>query len=258
VDGAIDKRALIEHYSTWAPQMQNLDHFYEWVLREIERTGVPRDTSVLDIGCGTGALLARMAEQGYARLTGVDFSPGCLELAHAALENRHVDLYLHDIEEDPVNQQFDLILMSTVIDFLVDPATALEHARMMLSDDGSLLVTIRNRIAYWPWYYLKPIVTWSGWPSRISHWLQWFCLPLPMRRTDQSYERIYTPFEMRRLLHATGFWIESERASLYVPMLHIPGTGKLERMMNTVDQRLQALPANPLAYQYMFICRKSR
>jgi len=42
------------------------------VERVLQLSEVDHETSVLDIGCGSGAWLARLARQGFKRLHGVD------------------------------------------------------------------------------------------------------------------------------------------------------------------------------------------
>jgi len=54
---------------------------------------LPAGGSVLELGCGRGSVLVRLAEWGY-RATGVDDSAAMLELARAAAARRGVDLDL--------------------------------------------------------------------------------------------------------------------------------------------------------------------
>ncbi|SNS21385.1 2-polyprenyl-3-methyl-5-hydroxy-6-metoxy-1,4-benzoquinol methylase [Humidesulfovibrio mexicanus] len=59
--------------------------FYELVLRTAEENGGLDGRSVLEFGCGTGALGLRLAGHG-ARLTFVDTSPAMLEVLRGKLE----------------------------------------------------------------------------------------------------------------------------------------------------------------------------
>lgn len=45
------------------------------VLDQVERLHLPKDSRILDLGCGTGALLARLQMAGYVNLTGIDIAP---------------------------------------------------------------------------------------------------------------------------------------------------------------------------------------
>src|SRR5713226_1196508 len=50
---------------------------HEWLLqRIIALSGITTSSSVLDLGCGSGAWLRRLHEAGFSNLTGLDRSPG--------------------------------------------------------------------------------------------------------------------------------------------------------------------------------------
>ena len=54
----------------------------------------PRDSSVLDIGCGVGAFLVFLRRQGFLDLTGLDIS----EVAGKVLQKEGIKFVLSDIE----------------------------------------------------------------------------------------------------------------------------------------------------------------
>jgi hypothetical protein len=70
-------------------------------------------------------------------------------------------------------------------------------------------------------------------------------------------ERIYSPGEMRGLLLEHGFDVVAEHGSYLLPMLWIPELGPAMWSMRKVDWLVQRLPANPLCYSYMFVCKKA-
>jgi SAM-dependent methyltransferase len=59
------------------------------------------ETSVLDIGCGNGALLIELAGEGFQKLTGIDYSPAAVELAkqvaHRDLDSPNIEFLVADI-----------------------------------------------------------------------------------------------------------------------------------------------------------------
>ena len=66
----------------------------------------------LDLGCGTGTNVIYLAQHGW-QVTGVDFSPKALELAHDKAQRAgvKVDLHLGDVSQlDFLREPFDLIL----------------------------------------------------------------------------------------------------------------------------------------------------
>jgi ubiquinone/menaquinone biosynthesis C-methylase UbiE len=102
--------------------------------------------SVLDVGCGTGALLHRAREAGHTgRLCGLDPAVGMLEQARRRSD---VEWILGDLASVRWDREFDLIVM-TGHAFQVfveddDLRTALAAIRSALSDDGRFAFETRN------------------------------------------------------------------------------------------------------------------
>jgi ubiquinone/menaquinone biosynthesis C-methylase UbiE len=116
--------------------------------------------SVLDVGCGTGALLHRAKEAGHTgRLCGLDPAVGMLEQARRRSD---VEWILGDLASVGWDREFDLIVM-TGHAFQVfveddDLRTALAAIRSALSDDGRFAFETRN-----------PLVReWEHWTSAAA------------------------------------------------------------------------------------------
>jgi SAM-dependent methyltransferase len=113
--------------------------------------------SVLDVGCGTGALLHRAREAGHTgRLCGLDPAIGMLEQARRRSD---VEWILGDLASVRWDREFDLIVM-TGHAFQVfveddDLRAALAAIRSALSDDGRFAFETRNPL----------IREWERWTS---------------------------------------------------------------------------------------------
>lgn len=251
---ADQRTAVIEHYNRHSGLMENQPWFYDWILDALARAGAPRDAAICDVGCGTGALLARLRERGYTRLSGADFAPACVALAREHVAGARI--FAHDIEQAPLPERYDVITLTTVIDFVASPSAALANLRASLKPGGTLLLSIRNRLAYWPWYHLRGLAGRIASP-RLRHWFLWFTTPLGMRRSDQPYERMYAPAEMRRLIQGAGLRVAGEYGYHCLPMLWIPELPRWIAVMRRVDAWSRALPGRRRYYSYVFACKEA-
>ena len=240
-------------FSQHVDQMENFPWFYDWLTNRLQRARIPLTAEIVDIGCGTGALLERLALDGYAGLTGTDFAEGCIAATTARVPNARV--WLHDIESGALRESFDVAFMTGVADFLSDSERALANVRQSLRPGGHLFVTVRNREAYYPAYYLRGFARYLEWSPRLKHWFTWFTTPLALRREWPS-ERLYVPAEMREQLERAGFSIVRESSAQLAPSLWIPDLQTLFGLLQRIDRLCWDLPATPLGYQRLFQCRR--
>lgn len=103
---------------------------------------MPACETAVDLGCGTGTVLARMLERARG-VIGVDGSPRMLELARRRFEdNPRVSLRIGDLEHLPLRDgeaQFACINM--VLHHLSHPREALPEIGRVLAPEGRLIVT---------------------------------------------------------------------------------------------------------------------
>jgi SAM-dependent methyltransferase len=101
---------------------------------------------VLDVGCGTGALLRLAREAGHTgRLVGLDPATGMLEQARARPD---IEWILGDLSSVPFDSEFDLIVMTGhAFQVLAEDdqlRTSLRAIRSALADDGRFVFETRN------------------------------------------------------------------------------------------------------------------
>lgn len=102
--------------------------------------------AALDVGCGRGAVLLRLAEAVApdGRAVGIDVSPRMIELARAeaAKHGLEVDARVGDaMAVDLEAATFDVVASSLVLFFLPDPLAALQGWRELLVDRGRIGVS---------------------------------------------------------------------------------------------------------------------
>ena len=110
--------------------------------------------TVLDVGCGTGATLQRLADAGL-RVAGVDRSPAMLARARRRLGR--IPLVLGDAGVLPfADASFDLVILNTTLEFLDRPEDAI--AELVRVARGRIYIGVMNR-----WSALAARRRWASW-----------------------------------------------------------------------------------------------
>ncbi len=98
---------------------------------------------VLDVGTGTGRILALLADRSE-RAVGLDSSHSMLSVARANLERAGVadwELRQGDVHSPPLDAaSFDLVVIHQVLHYLDDPARAIAESAKLVASGGRLLV----------------------------------------------------------------------------------------------------------------------
>jgi SAM-dependent methyltransferase len=98
------------------------------------------DTSILDIGCGDGGLLAILKSMGYKNIMGLDPSPNSSILAKRFLSIDVKTGNLFSISD--VDRTFDVIIVSGVLEHIRDVQGALQNMRMLLNENGCVFAVV--------------------------------------------------------------------------------------------------------------------
>jgi ubiquinone/menaquinone biosynthesis C-methylase UbiE len=143
----VDFGRLAPVYDCIRPVDDNWRTLYELVVREADLRG----RRVLDLGCGTGRLATALAEQGVARVWGVDASPEMLAVARQNVP-RGVGLREGRAEDLPFRDGwFDRVVMWLVCHLVTRPETFSEVARVLVPGGRLAVVTFdaRHFERYW-------------------------------------------------------------------------------------------------------------
>ncbi|WP_323190549.1 class I SAM-dependent methyltransferase [Halostella sp. PRR32] len=101
---------------------------------------VTRSSRVLDVGCGSGEVLAQARFRG-ATVSGLDLASTLLEIAGDRLPD--ADLRIGDMKDLPFeNDAFDAVVYLNSLMFADDPVEALGEAHRVLAPDGRLAVAL--------------------------------------------------------------------------------------------------------------------
>lgn len=103
-----------------------------------------RGGRLLEIGCGNGSAMRRMAELGWV-VQGVDFDETAVQLARSC----GLDVRLGGLEaQDYPSASFDAVVMSHVFEHVPDPRALLTECRRIVKPGGRL-VSITPNVSSW-------------------------------------------------------------------------------------------------------------
>lgn len=103
---------------------------------------LPDGASMVDLGCGDGALMGDFADNGV-KAVGIDPDP----LAQKVAEKRGMDVLIgtaEDLPDEIKSRDFDLVTMTHSLEHVVNPALALKNAYGLLKKGGHAYIEVPN------------------------------------------------------------------------------------------------------------------
>ena len=101
---------------------------------------LPKGGRFLEVGSAGGDVLARLRDRGVSRTQGVEISADGVEAARA----RGLDVFHGTLEEFETDEPFDLVLMSHVIEHVIDPIATAKKVHSLLAPGGVFYVETPN------------------------------------------------------------------------------------------------------------------
>jgi len=166
------------------------DHYHER-LGHLYRYLVPPGQSVIEIGCGTGDLLAALEA---SRGLGVDFSPAMIAIAR----ERHPDLdfICADAHEPGLDETFDVVILSDLVNDLWDVQEVLERVRALCTPNTRLIINFQNKLWQGPLSLVRRLGLAN--PVQLQNWL--------------------SAQDMRNLVGLSGFETVTESSEILLPV----------------------------------------
>lgn len=130
------------HFNKFAAERESWkqrSRFYHESIREFVAYHVPKGSSVLDIGCGIGDLVASL---GARRAVGVDISDQLVGIAQQKFPS--CEFRVGDAQDLAIQETFDFVVMADVIGYLPDVQRAFEGIKKVTTDETRLIITYYN------------------------------------------------------------------------------------------------------------------
>lgn len=136
--------SLLNYFENIAPKRvrNRKKHSYYWndITRYCDYF-INENCSVLEIGCGTGELLAGLKS---SNKTGIDFSPAMIEIARK--NNPGIQFEVMDAVSVSFDKKFDVIIISNVVGFLPDVQKVFENIRKVCHSRTKIIVSYYSKL----------------------------------------------------------------------------------------------------------------
>lgn len=156
--------AKVREFFDTAPAPNSAGRRYRTLLARYYNLLIPAGASVLEIGCGSGELLARLNAR---RKVGVDLCAAQIDLARARVPD--AELHVQAGEKLQLGELFDCIIISDTLNLAADVQLLFEQLHAVSHPDTRLFVNFHNSL----WRPLLTLATWLGLKNRQpqSSWL---------------------------------------------------------------------------------------
>jgi ubiquinone/menaquinone biosynthesis C-methylase UbiE len=185
----------------WVTEQNRIDRLFAKVTDAALAAAAPsRGESVLDVGCGTGTTLLRLADAvgPSGRVLGVDISEQQLGMARqrvAAANVTHVQLVLDDAATHNFKPNvFDLCFTRFGVMFFADPIAAFRNIKLGVRSSGRLMLAVFRSGSENPWA--------TAAVAAIRHLVP---SPPAMGPEDPGQFSWSDPARVRRILDGAGF-----------------------------------------------------
>jgi ubiquinone/menaquinone biosynthesis C-methylase UbiE len=163
----VNKEEKIRHFDAMAGERskwRQRGRYYHGELEKYLRFLVPEGASVLEIGCGTGELLAALRP---GRGVGIDISP---EMVKTARRNfSHLEFVVDDFADLQINETFEYIIIAETMGHVDDVQAAFQGLQKLCTPETRVITIYFN-------YLWAPVIklaelTGIRMKQSLQHWL---------------------------------------------------------------------------------------
>lgn len=196
---------------------------------------IPERKKILDVGCNSGNLGAKIIQEKKGIVWGIDYSNKVVDLAKKKLNFAKV-FDLESYELPFVDEKFDLIIFADVLEHLRYPEIILSKYQKMLKSNGRIIVSIPN-IAN---IYIRFKLLRGCWNYTENGIL------------DKTHFKFFTHDTLKRMLTDAGYEVEKVDSTPGYKFIILRSVGPLLRLQEAACKIYPKL----FAKQFIMVARK--
>jgi SAM-dependent methyltransferase len=133
-----DAMARCEKELWWYRNLHNL------TIEKINQFSYPSSSHILDAGCGTGGMLAKLEQNNFTNIQGFDLSSDAIAYARRNVSSPVQLLDILKVDENYLKASFDIIISHDILCMLKEPADKLAFDKLvtLLKPGGLLLMNL--------------------------------------------------------------------------------------------------------------------
>ena len=154
----------IDHIASKRKRYLKQNFYYYKDLKRFFRFNISENSSVLEIGCGTGDILASVKPK---RGVGIDLSEEMLKIAKQKYPE--YDFVQMDAENMTLNEKFDYVIISDTLGYFEDIQKAFKELRKLTTPQTRIIITFHS-------FLWEPLLSLGQWlhlkmPQKRLNWL---------------------------------------------------------------------------------------
>jgi ubiquinone/menaquinone biosynthesis C-methylase UbiE len=141
-------------------------YYYKDIIKFL-KFNIPENSTILEIGCGTGYLLNALKP---ARGVGIDISNGMIDIAREKYQsNPNLAFFRMDAEHITLEETFDFIIISDTLDYFEDIQQAFKELEKVVRPTSRIIITYHS-------FLWQPLLKMAEWlrlkmPQTRLNWL---------------------------------------------------------------------------------------
>ena len=206
------------------------DVFTNTVFESILKKLIQKKAHILEIGCATGKLLNYIKKKGYTNIKGIEPAPECKDIA---LKTYDISIITSTLEEYHTHEKFDFIILSAVLEHIVDIRSSIIKIDSLLKDNGIIFICVPDAGRFYK-VFNEPFGEFST--EHINFFTQ--------RSLSHLFSKFENIFEKSDSHALVSLWRKEDKNEKRMCKYIILS----ERKMKKIHKTIQTLPQNTIIW----------